>query len=141
MRELTIAAKTENLGQVLSFVDEELERLGCTPRAQIQIEVAVEEIFVNVAQYAFSMEKMGHPEEDVVTIGVADSEDPLSVTVSFMDNGIPFDPLAREDPDTTLSSEARKIGGLGIFMVKKGMDDVRYEFKNGKNILTFRKDL
>lgn len=72
---------------------------------------------------------------------MAECEDPRSVSVSISDTGIPFDPLAKEDPDVTLSAEKREIGGLGIFMVKQSMDHVQYEYKEGRNILTFRKDL
>ena len=68
-------------------------------------------------------------------------ENPLSVIITFIDNGIPYDPLKKEDPDITLSAEERDIGGLGIYMVKKTMDAVSYEYKDGCNILTIKKDL
>ena len=135
MKELVIEARTENLNNVLAFVDEELEKHDCGMKAQMQIDVAVEEIFVNIAHYAYS------PEIGVATIRVEIEEDPLAVTLTFIDNGVPYDPLAKEDPDVTLSAEERQIGGLGIFMVKKSMDDVTYDYKDGKNILTIKKGI
>ena len=133
MRELDIEAKTENLDQVLAFVDEELEKYECGMKTQMQIDIAVEEIFVNIAHYAYN------PAVGKATIRIEVTEGIVSLT--FIDNGVPYDPLAKEDPDITLSAEERQIGGLGIFMVKKSMDDVKYEYKDGSNILTFSKDL
>ena len=69
------------------------------------------------------------------------SEEPLSVVITFIDNGVPYDPLRKNDPDTTLSAEEREIGGLGIYMVKKSMDGVEYEYKDGQNILKIIKNL
>ena len=133
MMELDIEAKTENLEQVLAFVDEELEKYECGMKTQMQIDIAVEEIFVNIAHYAYN------PVVGKATIRIEVTDGIVSLT--FIDNGIPYDPLAKEDPDITLSAEERQIGGLGIFMVKKSMDDVKYEYKDGSNILTFSKDL
>ena len=135
MRELTIEAEVENLDNVLAFVDEELEKFDCPPKIQVQIDVAVEELFVNIAHYAYK------PEKGNATIKVEVQESPLSVIITFVDNGVPYDPLAKPDPDVTLSAEEREIGGLGIFMVKKSMDDIKYEYKDGKNILTITKNL
>lgn len=133
MKELDIEARTENLHDVLAFVDEELDKENCPPKVKVQIDIAVEEIFVNIAHYAYNP-TIGTAK---IRIGIEDGQ----VTLSFVDQGIPYDPLAREDPDITLSAEEREIGGLGIFMVKKSMDDVQYEYKDGRNILTFRKTL
>ena len=102
-------------------------------KLSMQISVCVEEIFTNIARYAYS-----EKEEDV-TLGISYSEDEL--IMRFTDHGMPFDPLMKKDPDVTLSAEERDIGGLGIFIVKKTMDDVHYEYKNGKNILTIRKKI
>ena len=135
MKELVIEARTENLNQVLSFVDAELEKHDCSMKTQMQIDIAVEEIFVNIAHYAYN------PSIGVATIRVEVEEEPLAVSLTFIDNGVPYDPLKREDPDVTLSAEERQIGGLGIFMVKKSMDDVTYDYKDGKNILTIRKTI
>ena len=141
VRELTVEANKENLGKVMTFLESRLEELGCTPKAQMQISVAMEEIFINVASYAYEHLKEKQSGQGIVSIRVEDTVDPRSVAVTLVDSGIPFDPLAREDPDVTLSAEKRGIGGLGIYMVKKSMDHVHYEYKDGKNIMTFRKDL
>lgn len=133
MKEMFTEAKLENLDEVIAFVDGELEATICNPKIQMQIDIAVEEIFVNIAHYAYTP-KIGH-----ATIRVQILSDPPGVDITFIDSGVPYDPLAKEDPDTTLSAEERQIGGLGIFMVKKSMDDVKYEYKDGHNILTINK--
>lgn len=135
MKEMNVEANLEMLDEVLAFVDAQLEEHSCAMNVQLQIDIAVEEIFVNICHYAYN------PEIGTAVIRVEIQEDPLSVVMTFMDHGKPFDPLAKEDPDISLSAEEREIGGLGIFMVKKSMDDVRYEYKDGSNILTIRKSL
>ena len=135
MKEMEIDAILENFEAVQAFVDEELERLECPMATQIQIDIAVEEVFVNIAHYAYN------PEVGKATIRVEIIDDPLSIVMTFMDNGIPYDPLAKDDPDVTLPAEERKIGGLGVYMVKESMDDVKYEYRNGQNILTLRKSI
>ena len=111
MKEIVLDAKVDNLPQVLSFVDEELEKAECSMKGIMQIDVAVEEIFVNVASYAYEG-KEGNCKIEV-------DADPGNqyVTITFIDEGIPYNPLAKEDPDVTLSAEEREIGGLGIFIV------------------------
>lgn len=140
MNSLRVEANLESLEKVLGYVNEQMSSLGCTEKTRMQIEIAVEEIFVNVASYAYSGEEQGSG-SGYADISVKECEDPRSVSVTISDNGIPFDPLARADPDVTLSAEKRQIGGLGIYMVKKSMDHVQYEYRDGQNILTFRKDL
>ena len=135
MKELTIAATVENIEVVTDFVNEQLEALDCPMKAQMQIDIAIDELFSNIAHYAYN------PEVGDATVRVEVTEDPLAVVITFIDNGVPYDPLAKEDPDTTLSAEERKIGGLGIYMVKKSMDDVTYEYKDGQNILAIKKNL
>ena len=135
MKELVVEADRENLWEVQSFIDEQLEEAGCPMPTQIAIDVAVEELFVNIASYAYE-----HG-EGVAVVQVTVHEDPLSVEITFIDNGRQYDPLAKEDPDVTLSAKERKKGGLGIFMVKNTMDNVTYEYKDGKNILTIKKNL
>ena len=135
MKELRIKAITDNLGSVLSFVDEELEEAGCSFKIQNKIDLAVEEIFVNIANYAYP-DSAG---DAVIRIGV--SEDQGIVTIEFSDQGIPYDPLAKEDPDVDAPVEEREIGGLGIYMVKKMMDSMSYEYKDGQNVLTLTKTL
>ena len=135
MKELEIEALSENLPQVLAFVDEQLEAADCPMKIQIQIDIAVEEIFVNIAHYAYA------PETGKAMVRIETLADPPSVDITFIDNGVPYDPLAKADPDITLSVKERKKGGLGIFMVKNTMDNVSYEYKDGKNILTIKKNL
>ena len=137
VNELVVEAKKENLQQVIDFVDEHLEKTECPMKAEMQIDMAVEEIFVNIASYAYAHEdNIGK-----AVIRVETLEDPLRVVLTFMDNGMPYDPLAKGDPDVTLGADEREIGGLGIFLVKNTMDDVTYEYKDGRNILTIRKNL
>jgi len=133
--ELELEATVENLPTVLSFIEEALERSDCPPKTQMQIAVAAEEIYVNIASYAYA------PGTGMATVGVELSGEPVSVTVTFTDSGKPFDPTGKADPDVTLPAEERDIGGLGIFMTRKIMDEVRYEYKDGKNILTMIKNI
>jgi len=135
MKELTINATIDNIHAVTDFVDEQLEALDCPMKAQMQIDIAIDELFSNIAYYAYN------PDIGPATVRVEVQQEPLAVVISFIDHGIPYDPLAKEDPDTTLSAEERDIGGLGIYMVKKSMDAVTYEYKNGQNILTIKKHL
>lgn len=135
MKELELEALTDNLPQVISFVDEQLEAADCPMKIQMQIDIAVEEIFVNIAHYAYN------PDVGTAKVRVEVLGEPPAVDITFIDNGIPYDPLAKADPDVTLSAEERQIGGLGIFMVKKSMDDVKYEYLDGHNILTLKKGL
>ena len=134
-RELDIEAKEENLSQVITFVDEQLEAVGCSMKAQMQIDVAVEEIFVNICKYAY------HPETGRTVVRVEVTDEPVQVKITFVDHGKPYDPLAKEDPDVTLNADVRPIGGLGIFLVKQTMDAVEYEYKDGSNILTLVKSI
>jgi anti-sigma regulatory factor (Ser/Thr protein kinase) len=133
MKELTIAATVENIEVVTDFVNQQLEELDCPMKAQMQIDIAIDELFSNIAHYSYN------PEVGQATVRVEVVEDPLAVTITFIDNGVPYDPLAKEDPDLTLSAEERQIGGLGIYMVKKSMDEITYEYKDGQNILSIKK--
>lgn len=135
MNEMTLAAKIENMDEATAFINEELERGGCPMKKLLQINIAVEEIFVNIARYAYA------PGEGDVTIACAVEADPLCAVIRFADSGVPYNPLAKEDPDISLSAEERSIGGLGIYMVKKSMDAVEYEYADGQNILVLRKRL
>ncbi|MBQ7170800.1 MAG: SpoIIE family protein phosphatase [Clostridia bacterium] len=134
-KEMTVEATVENITAVTDFVNAELERLDCPLKAQMQIDVAIDELFGNIAQYAY------HPETGSATVRVEVEKEPLAVVISFIDNGKPYDPLAADDPDVTLSAEERKAGGLGVFLVKKTMDAVSYEYKDGKNILKIKKNI
>ena len=135
MKEITVAATVENIETATDFVNEQLEALDCPMKAQMQIDIAIDELFGNIAYYAYN------PEVGEATVRVEVTEDPLAVVITFIDKGVPYDPLAKADPDTTLSAEEREIGGLGIYMVKKSMDDITYEYKDGQNILKIKKRL
>ena len=136
MAERIFPASLDQLEQVQAFVAEQLESCSCSSKVKFQLDVAVEEIFVNNAHYAFRPEQMGE-----ATVRCCVGGSPLQVTIQFLDSGKPFNPLAKEDADITLSAEDREIGGLGILMVKKSMDAVDYTYEDGKNILTIKKSI
>lgn len=135
MKELTIDATIENIAAVTSFVDGELERLGCPMKTQMQVDVAIDELFGNIASYAYT------PDIGEATVRVEVAENPLAMAITFIDSGVPYNPLTQEEPDITLSADERQIGGLGIYMVRKTMDDITYEYKEGQNILKIRKEI
>ena len=134
MKELVIEADRKNLLKVQSFIDEQLEEVDCPMLTQTAIDIAVEELFVNIASYAYA------PATGNAVIRVTMYENPPSVEITLIDSGMQYDPLAIPDPDTTLAAKQRQKGGLGFFMVKKSMDGVNYEYKDGKNILTIKKN-
>ena len=133
VEEMTLEALIPNIQTVITWIDGKLEELGCPMKAQMQIFVAAEEIFVNVAHYAYG------PENGDVTVSIEIDGQPRAAAITFTDRGKPYDPLARPDPDVTLGLEERGVGGLGVFMVKKTMDGMAYRREGGKNILTIRK--
>ena len=134
MRTITVPASTDQIGTVTDFVNTQLKELGCSDRIRIQVDVAIDEIFGNIARYAYD------PETGSATVCVDVEEDPLCVIITFIDQGKPYDPLSAEIKDTTsLPAAERPIGGLGLIMVKKIMDDISYSYQNGQNILTIRK--
>mgnify|MGYP004478518193 FL=1 len=129
MKEITVDATIDNVQTITDFVDERLEEMNCPVKAQMQIDIVIDELCSNVARYAYS-DRTGK-----VTVSVDTVDKPMKVWLTFTDEGVPYNPLAKEDPDITLSAEERKLGGLGIYMVKKMMDEFRYEYKDGKNIV------
>lgn len=133
MSTITVPAVTEELDTVLAFIQNELSQIHCPPKIETQIAIAVEEIFVNIAHYAY------RPEVGDATICCQIQTPPIQISIAFLDSGKPYDPLKNDDPDISLSAEDRRIGGLGIFMVKRMMDEVKYEYREGKNILTIQK--
>ena len=133
--ELIVKADINNLDEVQAFIDEKLEAVNCPLKTQTTIDVAVEEIFVNIASYAYDSSG-----GDAI-IQVAMHEDPLAIEITFIDFGKEYNPLAKADPNTSLALMERQKGGLGIFMVKKSMDDMTYEYKDGKNVLRIVKNL
>ncbi len=135
MKELIVEADTKNLEQVIDFINRELEFRQCSDKIKYEIDIAVEEIYVNIANYAYS------PEIGDARIRCEIEEQPLQIVIQFLDNGIPYNPLQRTDPDINLCLEERQVGGLGIYLVKQSMTSVNYEYRGGKNILTIRKEL
>ena len=135
MTKKTFPAKTESLNEVLRFVEETLESFECPMKIQTAICVAIEEVFVNVAHYAYP-ESVGD-----MTLHIGFDEVSRTITFRMTDKGIPFDPLKKPDPDITLSAEDREIGGLGIFIAKKTMDSLSYSYENGENVLTMIKKI
>ena len=131
----TFPAKTEFLNEVIGFVEETLESFECPMKTITAICVAIEEVFVNIAHYAY-----GGGDGDM-TLDIGFDEKTRNITFAMSDKGIPFDPLKKPDPDITLSAEERQIGGLGIFITKKTMDSVAYSYEDGKNILTMIKKI
>lgn len=135
MKSITVPATLDELDTVQEFIDGELEECGCGMRTQMQIDLAVEEIFVNIASYAY------RPVTGEAEVRCQVEEDPLRVIIQFLDNGKPFDPLAKEDVDISEDGLVGREGGLGILMVKKSMDGVEYSYEDGKNVLTICKNL
>ena len=134
VREMTVDATFDQIKPVTDFINAQLAELGCSDRVRIQVDVAVDELFGNIAQYAYD------PETGPATVRVDVEDDPLCVIITFIDHGVPYDPLSAEFVDTThLPAKERPVGGLGLYMVKKTMDDVSYSYQDGQNILTIRK--
>lgn len=133
MKELTVSAAIEKLGDVYAFVERELAENECPTKAAIQISIAVEEIYGNIIRYA------RYPEIGDAAVRCAVGGTPLQVTIQFLDGGKPFAPVARKNTDITLLAEKRAIGGLDILMAKKPMNDVSYEYRGGCHILTLKK--
>ena len=131
MEKITVEAVLENLQTVIDFATERLEARDCSMKTVMQTELVVEEIFVNIANYAYQ------PEIGEATFCIEFEENALLMT--FIDSGKPYNPLEQKAPDTTLALEERNIGGLGIFLVKKNVDEISYEYSDGKNILRMKK--
>ncbi len=130
---IQISARIEEMNKVTEFVSDILEKYDCSPKSQIQLEVAIDEILSNIVHYAYG-EQTG-----IVTVECDIQEG--KAQLCFIDSGVPYNPLVKEDPDVSLSVNERAIGGLGIFMVKKSMDDMQYEYKDNCNRLTIVKTI
>ena len=135
MKSITVEAKIENVDKVTEFVNEVLEEKECPLKVQMQLDVAIDEIFGNIAYYAYGKGRGN------ATIQIEMEDNPPKITLTFIDQGIPYNPLESKDLDITLDIEDREIGGLGIFLVKKTMDELSYEYVDGQNILTMKKEL
>lgn len=135
MNSITVPAQDKDPTPIVEFVREELSSHDCPRKTLNQIEIAIEEIFVNIVSYA----QLASDEGVEVRCEVLD--DPVRIVIQFLDEGIPFDPLAKEDPDRSAEALMQREGGLGIFMVKQMMDDVSYTYEGGKNTLTILKHI
>lgn len=124
-----------DITQVTEFIEAELEKVNCPMKTTIQINIAVDELYSNIVRHGYPNKK------GPVTVKFIFHDNPRTVFIRFEDEGIPYNPLTKDDPDITLSAEERSIGGLGIFVVKKTMDDMKYKYENGKNILTIKKNI
>ena len=135
MPQITLPATTENIEVATDFINEILESVDCPIRTQMQLDIALDELMSNVARYAYA------PQTGDITVSVEIADEPRRAVLTLTDNGVPYDPLQKEDPDVTLSAEERQIGGLGIFIVKNAMDEMRYCYKDNQNIVTIIKNL
>ena len=129
---ITVEASMENLDKITSFVEAFLDDYACPMKIAMKILLCVEELYANVVNYAYG----SRGGNCTIELEGKAYETENEVCICMRDQGVPFDPFAKEDPDITLSAEERKLGGLGIYMVKKMMDEFRYEYKDGKNIVT-----
>ena len=130
---MTLPATKENILRMTAFIDEQLKAVACPMKAQMQIDLALDELLGNIAAYAYT----AGSGEATVRFDFDDASRTAAITI--LDRGVPFDPLAKPDPDVTASAEERDAGGLGIYLVRKTMDDMEYRYENGRNVLTIRK--
>ena len=147
MENITISADKKELNTVLDFINKNLDSLNPSPKFRMQLELSVEETFSNIVNYAYNLKNTnntGNNEDnnkEIIIINYHVKKNPLKVVVEFLDYGIPYNPLKNEDPNTSLSSNDRKIGGLGIFLIKKNVDNIEYRYENNKNILKLEKNI
>ena len=133
LKSITVEAVIQNVETVTEFVNTVLEENDCPMKVQMQIDVAIDEIFGNIAYYAYG-NSCGN-----ATIQIEIEKDLPGIVLTFIDQGMPYNPLENKEPDITLDIEEREIGGLGIFLVKKTMDALSYEYVDGQNVLTLKK--
>ena len=138
MKELKIEATIENLAKVFSFLAESMENFDCDPKVKRQIKLCVEELFVNIAHYAYNPD-IGVADISIDTVMTKDGKPKM--VISFADSGKPYDPLSLPDPDIEAELEDRKIGGLGVYLVRTTMDNVEYKHEDGQNITIIEKKL
>jgi len=134
MNELTVYSNKDNLDKVFEFIEDTLDNSDISPKCKMQLELAAEEIFVNIVNYAYD-------KDGEVTIRKEVLPDLNSISITFIDSGIEFNPLIKETPDLSLSADERPIGGLGILLIEKNVDSVSYEYLQDKNHLTIIKKL
>ena len=136
MKQIIVPSKIDQVAVVTSFIDEYLEECSCPIKVSLQIDIAIDEIFSNIVYYAYDDT---NKDSNRITVSIEKLDNPEGVVISFIDNGKKYNPLEKEDPDTTLSADDRQIGGLGIFIVKKSMDEVSYKYEDKSNIFTITK--
>lgn len=135
MKKLQVAQVIENLHKITEFVSADLKDRGCSPTVIRKISVVIDEVFGNIV---FHGDRRG---DGTVTVLEEFEENPPAIALTFIDQNAPFDPLGKADPNTRLPAGKRRIGGLGIFMVKRTVDQIDYEYKDGSNILKIKKYL
>jgi anti-sigma regulatory factor (Ser/Thr protein kinase) len=135
MCQITVAAKDDQLDEVQKFVRDSLKDIDCSTKQLFQLDLIVEEIFVNIAHYAYK------GEHGSATIKCAVEKRPPAISIEFIDSGIKYNPLEKEDPDISIDAQHRRIGGLGIFLTKKNVEKLEYTYQNGKNCLKLKKFL
>lgn len=123
-KEIRVPAIRENVAAISAFTEDTLNEMECSPKVTMKFLIAMDEIITNVVNYSGAKE---------MTVQISKEDGVVSVRI--LDDGKPFDPLQHADPDITLDASEREIGGLGIYMVKKSMDDVIYFYEDGRNVL------
>lgn len=134
MKKIVLNADISQLNNIFSVIDDILSGYEISPKSIMQLKLVIEEIFSNICNYAYD-------DDGKVELNLDFKENILTFTISFIDEGKSFNPILNDNPDITLNSDDRNIGGLGIFIVKKNVDDINYEQVDGKNILTIKKRL
>ena len=137
VNEITVQSEMKNIEEVTQFINEHLDAMNCPARIRIQIDIAVDEIFGNIVRYAYAPGTEDRP----VTVRFSKGENPEDAVITFIDEGRPFDPMTSKTPDIKLPAKKRRIGGLGLYMVKNTMDQVIYSYRDGRNVLTIYKNL
>ena len=135
VKQITLPATVDSIPAVTAFIDAELEEIGCPMPVQFKIDIALDEIFGNIAHYAYA------PGTGEATVEFEFDEETRTVFITLTDAGRPYNPTESADPDVSLSAEERKVGGLRIYLVKKTMDGIRYRYENQHNVLTLIKKI
>lgn len=135
MTELTVDATVDNIKSVTDFVDKQLGAFGCPTKTKMQIDIAIDELFSNIAHYAYA------PDVGSVRVLFEVIKNPLAVIITFIDRGVQYNPLTGKEPDITLGAQERRAGGLGIYIVKNIMDEITYEYRDSQNILKIKKNI
>lgn len=137
MKQIIVCNNKQQLYDVLDFVKKDLDPYKVSKKFQLQLELSIEEIFVNIVNHAYEI----HDNEKKILINSYIETDPLKIVLEFLDEGNPYNPLRNNDPDISLPLEERTIGGLGIYLAKRNVDSIEYKYKDKKNILTIKKNL